>query len=64
MKWRLAARDALYEHLDRLVSFHISNKTKVPKITLRKAQFDIFKEFNTAVAGQYYYRDIEVRLRS
>jgi hypothetical protein len=64
MKRRGYARDALYDHLDRLVSFRLSNKTKVAKITLSQAQFDIFKDFNIAVAGQYFYRDTEVILRS
>lgn len=63
MKGHAAIRDALYAHLDKLIGFHLSKKTKAPKITLGQAQFDVFTDFNTAVDGKYYYCGIEVRSR-
>jgi len=63
MKGHAAIRDALYAHLDKLIGFHLSNKTKAHKITLGQAQFDVFTDFNTDIDGKYYYRNIEVRSR-
>ena len=61
MKPQYTARNTLYEVLDKLVNFFVANKKALPEIVLNKAQFQIFKEFNDAVDGEYRYRNFKIR---